>query len=169
MFIPSSVTHHFSEHTLLSLELPIGWLLLKESPGTALYGQRLLSDELTSRGGEATSPRLALKTFLLRTDDPHAFQRLSEQPLEVPGQTVELLSSEACDVDFQPGRTTWYARTDAHGQHLLHMQTFFQVGRVVGSMTALGPLDQRETLQPLFEQVRASLRYIPRRRSSADV
>lgn len=142
----------------------MGWQLVKESPGTALYGQLRVSSEGAGGQTDASAPRLVLKTFLLNADDVHAYQRLSEQPLPVPGQEVELLGSAADEVAGHAALTRLYARHQAEGPSLFHMQTFFQVGRVVGSMTALGPLTQREVLQPLFEQVRASLRYIQRPR-----
>lgn len=153
MRLPSHI-HHFSWHTKVSLELPIGFEEEEEDPteNMAIYADDLEEDTIGAR--------VLTKASAIPAGSDDAYLQMAAASARVAGRALQE-PPEASTVDGLPAvhQTLRYVQDDL-GMEIVRYETFAQISDIVFSITGVAPAESAEHYLPVFEHASSSARFI---------
>lgn len=146
--------HHFSWHTRVSLELPVGFenQLEDERDRVALYADDL--DE-----GDAPGARVQTRLTVVPGNDDQQHLRLAEATGATTG--TEPLERRAIRIDGLPGvEQTLRYHEPGMGTDVVRHEAFAQADNVVFSIVCMTAAQRQEEYLPAFREAVASARLV---------
>lgn len=146
--------HHFSWHSKISLELPIGFEEQNEDPdsNSAIYADDLDDDD-------ELGAKVLTKATAVPEQQHDAYRLLALESAEVPERSVEVWAE--CTIDGAPAvqQTLVYEQQDLGIQVVRH-ETFAQLGNIVFSLIFLAPAARTQEYLPAFDHAAHTARFV---------